>query len=293
MVMRAIQTPYTPVIGHPGDNPIYCMQVLNKQSLLATCNGCELILWRLPDLRKMSEDEVLYDEHAMGYIESKNLLALASLSGGTITAFNTKSGDEADYDLPGKDEWGIMSFSPNGTLVALDTDSHGVQVWEWNSREKPVALQTQQRVGMFTFTHDGVYVATSQHDEIVVWETSSGQHWYTIKEDAYCIHFLPDRSLVIAKNNGQIMRYQYDKRYWYPDWKISSSDIVLQFAAPPDTTTITVLTEDSVTVLDAKSSQRCGSIKSDGYRLSQVAVIPQHRLTVAGSFYGDLIVWTI
>jgi WD40 repeat protein len=105
----------------------------------------------------------------------------------------------------------IVTFSPDGTLLAANGSNSTVQIWDINTGELTSSLEGQGgTVEDIKFNQDGTLIASiSRSGNVILWDTRSGLEKvrFSVSDDIndYRISFSPDNSLLaFTRDEGHI-----------------------------------------------------------------------------------------
>jgi WD40 repeat protein len=152
---------------------------------------------KLPDYRGPSR---FVGRKALITFSPNYSLAAMSGKGGTITIWDTETGELKATLKNGKDEVSGFSFSPDGRLAATrDYLDKSVRLWEvdtWKLKTtfpgRKRNLETriksgfsfEEEFGPVPFSPDGTTVLSEREDDVVtVWDVANGQERMTLKHD--------------------------------------------------------------------------------------------------------------
>lgn len=162
----------------------------------------ELAATAVNNLETDPELSVLLAMHAMKRQESKE----------TLDALNRALLGlrlEANLSYPADDHPVHVVFSPNGQLVAIQTLSHRVYVWDGSSRRE--LLGTGPAPGSYDlhFSDDGSRLGAAAGDQLLVWDVASGRQLLTFGKGEW-IQFGFTARGIMAATVGR------DVRVWDP-----------------------------------------------------------------------------
>jgi WD40 repeat protein len=152
---------------------------------------------KLPDYRGPSR---FVGRKALVTFSPDGTLAAMSGKGGTITIWDTETGELKATLKNGKDEVSGFSFSPDGRLAATrDYLDKSVRLWEvetWKLKTtfpgRKRNLETkiksgfsfEEEFGPVPFSPDGTTILSEREDDVVtVWDVSTGKERMTLKHD--------------------------------------------------------------------------------------------------------------
>jgi len=119
--------------------------------------------------------------------------------------------------LRGFKRWaGNLRFSPDGGLLAVGTDTGGIQVWDVHSRSRRFSLDVEGQVSDLEFSPDGKLVAAGTYGTGTVWliDVSSGKlvdHQRVSDMGCGSIAFSPDGRFLITPSTGGLITWPYDQ----------------------------------------------------------------------------------
>lgn len=304
--MEVFGTPFTPIRV---PEIVQSMLVVPEEALLITASHCDAYFWRLPELRHgASQTKKLEAIQALGYHRATRQVLFGSFETG-LAIINLKDRSLQTVRLPVTEKEGTITFSPDGSKVALFTNRRAGQLWEWGEAKPLTNLKNCLYTRNFTFSHDGAYVAAYQGQDVQIWKTDTGDEQESIPEKAVFMSFLPDQSLVIGTENYEVALFEYrnyGRQRWNHAWTVTVDEL-RDVASPPGSNVITCLTAESVCLLDnhgrdrgemtllteeqLRQKKNKNPIHKPDDHLYTLAVAPKFGLVVAGNGYNLIYAW--
>ncbi len=74
-------------------------------------------------------------------------------------------------------------ISPNSKYLAYSNSEYVVEVWDFETKTVIRRLIHTKLIGHLSFSPDGCHIVTSDHDEIIIWDLSSGEPKHTSRTE--------------------------------------------------------------------------------------------------------------
>lgn len=193
---------------------------------------------------------------------------------------------------------GCMSYSPDGTLVAVDNADHGINLRNAadGSLIRTFTGHTMELTEI-AFSPDGSKLASSSQDEnVTIWDVQTGEALFTLTEPEYWVmnvEFSPDGSLLAASTFNGFVHL----------WDASSGELVGTFENatvegfcdmdfdPTGETFAVGSTQDLVRVVNVSTLEEITSFPAHTSWTYCLSFSPDGRIFASGSENGNIKLW--
>jgi len=152
-------------------------------------------LWDVSTGKKISEHKVYGDVQSVAFSPGGETVA-SSNGGRFISLWNTVAGEESLILQPNVSD---ITFFPDGKTLASGSWDTTIRVWDIElPTTKYIVADKHAFIGDFAFSLDGKTLASTDQDEITLWDTASTKRKKTILSNEYIdsILFSPDGNIL-------------------------------------------------------------------------------------------------
>jgi WD40 repeat protein len=206
----------------------------------------------------------------------------------------------ASFSGPKDDPVWSLAFSPDGKLLAVGHEHHGVQLWNVATGSVARQLDYPGGVHALAFTPDGKTLAAGGAEQIALWETATGAPLLKIGKGSpvASVAFSPDGQILAAGKYDATIQL-WDMRPGANQGKNvrnleGHQSAVLGLAFSPDGRILTSAGHDrSVRLWEVASGQQIGAWTGQLGPATAVAYLPGGRAVVSGSADTSLLIWDV
>ena len=194
------------------------------------------------------------------------------------------------------DEVNSVSFSPDGTLLAIGSGDRQIILWDVATRNQIASLQGHaDGVNSVSFSPDGTLLATVQW-AVILWDVETREQLATFDHSspARAVSFSPDGTLLaIGRSDGQVVLWDVETRNQIASLQ-GHADGVNSVSFSPDGTLLAIGSGDRQIILwDVATRNQIASLPGTGW--VSVSFSPDGTLLATGSGSGDgqVILWDV